>query len=436
MKKEVIKMAGRNGLSIMIIVLCLISFSFASDQLPVSVESRSAVLFEPVTETIVYEKNADEKLPPASLTKIMTLYLLFEALETGEVKTDDLVFVSKNAWQTGGSKMFIEVGSRVPLEEIIRGITVASGNDACVAIAEHLAGSVEAFVNMMNQKAMELGLQNTHFTNPHGLDDPDQFSTARDIAKLASFYIRRFPHSLKYHSLLEFTYNGITQYNRNRLLRRDVAVDGLKTGYVSRGGYHLIATAHKEGTRFIAVVMGAPKPVIRERDCAKLLSYGFKNFALLKPVSNSNPVINIRVLKGLTDTIGLVPEYQPAFLIKKTDIDKIEQKLEIPEKISAPLTKNTRIGSVSFFLDGKVLGTVDLITAQDVPKAPWYRYIFQSIQEVLSPSHLKSNISWITVAKYGIGALGLIILLGIIYSIYSRISRKKTRDYPSRIRYF
>lgn len=394
------------------------------------VDSRSAVLIEPETGTILYEKNADERLPPASLTKIMTLYILFETMEHGGLKPDDLVFISKNAWATGGSRMFLEVGSRVPVRELIKGIAVASGNDACVALAEHLAGSVEAFVSIMNQKAQKMGLQNTHFANPHGLDDPEQYTTAKDMARLASAYIRTFPQALEYHSMLEYTYNGITQYNRNRLLRRDPTVDGIKTGYVSSGGYHLIATAKREGVRFIAVAMGAPKPIVREKDCAELLAFGFRNYTLIDPAKTLGSP-SVKVWKGVVESVKLVPESSQGILVKKSDTGKIETKLDIPEEITAPVKKGTPVGSATFYLDGKELKSVKLITETEVAKAPWYGYFFKSVKRWADLFPQKASPSLLL--KAGIILGGLALISGFIR--YLRAKRRKKR-HPFRIRYF
>ncbi|SFM85506.1 D-alanyl-D-alanine carboxypeptidase family protein [Thermodesulforhabdus norvegica] len=395
-----------------------------------SVESRSAVLIEPETGSIIYESNPDEKLPPASLTKIMTLYILFEAIERGDVKPDDLVFVSKNAWKTGGSRMFLEVGSRVPVRELIKGIAVASGNDACVAIAEHIAGSVEAFVNIMNQKAQKMGLHSTHFVNPHGLDDPEQYTTARDIARLASIYIRTFPQALEYHSMVEYTYNGITQYNRNRLLRRYPNVDGLKTGYVSRGGYHLVATAKRDGLRLIAVVMGAPKPVVRERDCAELLSFGFRSYTLIDPTQKIRP-ISVKVWKGVVDETQIIPEPAERILIRKIDADRVETRLNVPEEITAPVRAGEVVGSATFYLDGKQLSSVNLITKTAIAKAPWYTSILQSIKRKVGLFPREISVS--AVAKAGAVIGGILLLAGFIR--YRTMKRKK-KLYSSRIRYF
>jgi serine-type D-Ala-D-Ala carboxypeptidase (penicillin-binding protein 5/6) len=224
---------------------------------------------------ILYSHNADERLQPASITKILTLYMIDEHLKQNSVALSDPVRISRRAWRTGGSKMFIQAGDEIPLGELIKGIAIVSANDASVAVAEHIAGSVEAFVAMMNRKARELGMRNSRFKNPNGLPAKGQFTTARDMLLLAYKYLRHFPEAIHLHSVQRYTYQNITQCNRNTLLKQYPDADGLKTGWVSRAGYHIIATAKRDNTRLIAVVMGARTPQIRSREAKKLLDMGF-----------------------------------------------------------------------------------------------------------------------------------------------------------------
>jgi D-alanyl-D-alanine carboxypeptidase (penicillin-binding protein 5/6) len=232
---------------------------------------------------VLFEQNADGAIPPASITKILTLYLVYEAMERGELGPNDLVKVSVRAARTGGSRMFLKAGSTVTVEQLIKGMAIFSGNDACVAIAEHISGSVPRFVARMNLKARQLGMSRSYFLNPNGLPAKGQVTTARDIAKLSLAYLRRFPESLSVHSMQSYTYNKVTQSNRNRLLGKCYGVDGIKTGWICASGYHVSATARRQGTRLIAVVLGARSPGIRTVESYKLLEAGFTQLGLPSP---------------------------------------------------------------------------------------------------------------------------------------------------------
>lgn len=236
----------------------------------------SAILMDMATDRILRTRNADAPIQPASITKILTLYLADEAIREGRVQPEDRVKISRKAWRTGGSKMFIEAGSEVPFAELLKGVAVVSANDAAVAVAEHLDGSVESFAERMNQKALELGMNQSAFRNPNGLPAKGQVTTARDMLILARAYLLRFPEALNIHSQQAFTYGNITQPNRNAMLKSHPDVDGLKTGWVSAAGYHIVVTAKRDQTRLIAVVMGAKSSEIRNREAQRLLDEGFE----------------------------------------------------------------------------------------------------------------------------------------------------------------
>lgn len=235
----------------------------------------SAILMDMTTGRVLYSHNADDPLPPASITKVLSLYLADEAIHEGKVRPTDPVKISQKAGRTGGSKMFIQAGSEIPLEDLLKGMAVVSANDASVAVAEYIGGNVERFVEQMNRKARELGMERSFFKNPNGLPARGQFTTARDMMILASHYLRRFPESLDLHSQQYFTYHDITQRNRNSLLQHYPNADGLKTGWIIKSGYHIVATAKRGNTRLIAVVMGAKTPGIRASEAARLLDEGF-----------------------------------------------------------------------------------------------------------------------------------------------------------------
>ncbi len=425
-------------MSLVLTIVLLFGSSEASTPPPVSspvlIESKSAILGEPETESIIYEHNADERIAPASLTKILTLYLVFEALEKGSITLEDEVFISKRAWKTGGSQMFIEVGNKVPLEELIKGIAVASGNDACVALAEHISGTVESFVVLMNQKAQELGLKNSYFTNPHGLDDPEQYSTARDMLKLATSYIKRFPQALQYHSMKEYTFNNIVQYNRNRLLLRDPSIDGLKTGFVAAGGYHLIATAKRDEMRLIAVVMGASKPSVREKDALQLLSYGFRNYTVLHPVKQSESLGHIKVWKGVKDQIPAYPLESKTLFLPREEVGKIKKEIEMANELVAPVRAGEIVGQVKIYKGNELIDSIPIISGDTVEKATLPKRLWHFIVRLFKGSEPPQLPSLYSTAKFvGITILALILALLVLRIVRRRRKKKAVvRRFPRR----
>jgi D-alanyl-D-alanine carboxypeptidase (penicillin-binding protein 5/6) len=259
--------------AILWILLLLPGLSAAGD---LRLTVHSAILMDMTTGRILYTHNADDLLPPASITKVLSLYIADEAIREGKVRPSDPVKISRKAGRTGGSKMFLQAGSEIPLEELLKGMAVVSANDASVAVAEYIGGNVKGFVERMNRKARELGMTRSFFKNPNGLPARGQFTTARDMLILARDYLQRFPESLNLHSQQYYTYRDITQRNQNSLLRNYPDADGLKTGWVLKAGYHIVATAKRGDTRLIAVVMGAKTPAIRAREAEKLLDEGFR----------------------------------------------------------------------------------------------------------------------------------------------------------------
>ncbi|HOS78086.1 MAG TPA: D-alanyl-D-alanine carboxypeptidase family protein [Syntrophales bacterium] len=244
---------------------------------------RAAIVADAATGTILFQKNADELLPPASLTKVLTLYLAFEAVRQGRARWRDPVRISPRAWRMEGSRMFVDVGTDVSLGDLVLGTAIVSANDAALAVAEHLGVTEAAFVAAMNDRAQALGMSRSRFANPNGLPAKGQFTTARDMLKLARAYLSRFPAALTVHARRNFTYNGISQHNRNRLLRQYPGADGVKTGYISESGYHLIATARRGDTRLVAVVLGASTPGVRARETIRLLDEGFARMGVTPP---------------------------------------------------------------------------------------------------------------------------------------------------------
>lgn len=373
---------------------------------PGVVDSRSAILVDVGTGAVLFEQNPDEAIPPASLTKVMTLYLAFRALQQGRIHLPDQVYISRDAWRTGGSRMFVQVGTRVSLEDLINGIAIDSGNDACVAVAEYLSGSVATFVDAMNAEAQKLGMTNTRFLTPDGLPADGQLTTAKDMATLDSAFIQKFPQALKYTSTKEFKFNNIDQYNRNRLLFQYPDIDGLKTGYVEAGGYHLSATAYRNGMRLLAVVMGAPSPSIRAREAIKLLNYGYSNFTMVKPFPKDQPVTKVGIWKGEKNQVELYPVQEASFLILQNQKNLLKWQIEAPDDVAAPVKANQPIGKIVFTVSGKPERTIELVSRENVALAGWFKRSSQAIE-----MHLHS-LSW----KYLSGILGgaaiaLILLL-------------------------
>jgi D-alanyl-D-alanine carboxypeptidase (penicillin-binding protein 5/6) len=338
------------------------------------VNAKAAALLDFNSGQFLLEKNADEKIEPASFTKVMTLYVVQDGLKSGAITLKDMVTISERAWSMGGSQMFIKVGTQEPLDVLLKGIAVVSANDACFAVAEHMSGKVEVFVEVMNRKARELGLTATTFVNVHGLPADGQFTSARDMAILASHYIKDYPQSLSLHCMQEFTYNNITQRNRNGLLRMNVGVDGLKTGYIKTSGYHLLATAQREGRRLIAVVMGAEKPKIRESEALGLLNYGFRNFILKEVLKKGGTVKTIPVKGGRFDTIELIAQDSVVITVPAQEKESIKTTEKIPAHIAAPIKKGAVVGQVSIEQGGKQIRQVNVLAKNDVPRG-WQRYL-------------------------------------------------------------
>lgn len=345
----------------------------------IAINAKSAVLMDQATGQVLIAYNQHHRIPPASFAKILTLYITFDTIKRGKLHLDDEVFISKKAWKTGGSKMFVKVNTKVPVRELIKGIAVVSGNDACVALAEHLYGSTDIFVSVMNETAAKLGMKSSHFMNPHGLPNKQQYTTAHDMALLARQYVQNFPQTLTFHSMQEYTYTGIRQYNRNRLLRKDASVDGLKTGYIAAAGYHLIATAKRRNWRLIAVVMGAKKPAIREKEAQKLLNYGYQNFELLPMFTKGQVLAEIPVWKGARDTISLVAQTGAVMAIPTDYKDSIHQEKNVPVEVLAPVQKGQEIGQAIIRLNTDVIKSVPLVAQYQINRAGFFKALSHSV---------------------------------------------------------
>lgn len=385
-----------------------------------TVNAKSAVLMEGASGQILASQNKDEKIQPASFVKVLTLYVVYDLMRSGKLKLTDEIPISKKAWETGGSKMYVELGSKVVLEELIKGIAVVSGNDACVAVAEHAAGSIETFVQWMNETAGKLGMSNSHFENPHGLPNTLQYTTAHDMATLTQRYITEFPDALKVHSILEYTFSGIRQDNRNTLLRKDPSVDGLKTGFVAESGYHLIATAKREERRLIAVIMGAKNRAIRADAALKLLNYGYHNFAFVSLFQKGQVLYELPVWKGQSNTVRVVPGGEGMIVLPIDQKNKLVHEKTVPEFMVAPIAKQQEIGTYVVKVGSTVIRSIPLVAEVEVPKAGFVKVLWHSLM------YFFGRVKIVTYIVAAVGLLGL-IWLGLILFIRARRPRSSLR---------
>ena len=341
-------------------------------------DAKSALLMDGLTGEILFDQNARLRIAPASFVKVMTLYIVYDALRAGQLKMEDMVTVSETAWRRGyktdSSKMFIKLGDRVRVEDLIKGVAIASGNDACVALAEHLSGSEETFVSKMNEKAKFLGLNDSRFKNSDGLPAEGQYVTAMDMATLSRRYIEDHPEALAIHSMTEFEYNGIRQGNRNTLLAKNIGVDGLKTGHVAESGYHLLATAKREGQRMIAVVMGCEKMSRRGPEAQKLLEYGFRNFSTVEAVKKGTTFGPVKVKRGKLNQVTLVASEDARVTVAKGKEKSVAAIPELPTSIVAPVKKGQVAARLLVQNEGKTVKEVSLLASSDIEKSlipPW-----------------------------------------------------------------
>lgn len=342
--------------------------------------AKSYILVDFNSDRILVENNPDMRVEPASITKLMTAYVVFSELDQGNITLEDLVPVSERAWRTGGSRMFIDPSMQVSLEDLIRGMVIQSGNDASVALAEYVAGSEEAFASLMNHYGEQLGMTDTHFVNSTGLPDPDHYTTARDIAILSAATIRNFPDFYTWYSEKEFTFNGIRQHNRNTLLWRDPAIDGLKTGHTEAAGYCLAASAIQDGMRLVSAVMGASSESSRASESQTLLNFGFRFYETVQLYQAGTELASARVWKGLSDevTLGLM---EPLFVtIPRGRYDELEAQVQIDPELSAPLEAGQLVGTINVQLGEELIASRDLVTLSAVEEAGFFGSSWDSMK--------------------------------------------------------
>ncbi len=341
----------------------------------------SYILIDAATGQVIMEKNADESLPPASLTKIMTAYIVEYEIDNGNLSLDDQVFISEKAWRTQGSKTFVDVNSYVRVEDLLRGIIIQSGNDASVAMAEHIAGSEEAFADLMNQHARRLGMTGSYFENSSGLDDAGQqnMMTARDLATLARVKILQHPTHYSMYAEREFTFNGIRQTNRNTLLFRDNTVDGMKTGWTTPAGYCLVASAVRDGMRLISVVMGTESEEARAVETQKMLSYGFRFFETYKAYEAGQVLDSLRVWSARENTVEVGMADEVLLTIPRGRAGDLVATLNTEQTLRGAIEQGQVLGTVNITLDDQVLYTGNVIAVQGVERAGFFKRLLDAL---------------------------------------------------------
>lgn len=339
----------------------------------------SYILQDYNTGKVLAENNADVKLAPASLTKILTVYVVFKEIKNGHLKLEDKVTISQNAWKTSGSRMFVQVNDQVKVEDLLKGVIIQSGNDASVALAEHVAGNEATFAELMNQHAARLGMANSHFENSDGLPSDGHYTTARDLAIITTALIKEFPEHYPWFSQKEFTYNKITQQNRNMLLSRDESVDGVKTGHTEEAGYCLVASALRNGMRLISVVMGTESMNARANENQTLLNYGFRFFESHRLYEGQKVIQEARIWKGDAEILPLGLTEDLYVTIPRRQYNDLKATVNIDKQIIAPVKAGDKLGAVTVALKGEAITTKDLVALKAVEKGGIFRRLYDSV---------------------------------------------------------
>jgi D-alanyl-D-alanine carboxypeptidase (penicillin-binding protein 5/6) len=350
-------------------LMCFVSLVVAEESFipkPPSLNATNYILIDSVSGRILAESGADERIEPASITKVMTGYVAADQIAKGFVSLEDEVFISEECWRKGGSKMFIREGTRVLLSDLIKGMVIQSGNDASCAIAEHVAVSEEGFVDLMQLYAKELGMENTQFKNVSGWPDPEHFSSARDLALLTKTLIDKFPDHYSLYKEKYFTYNEIKQRNRNSLLWQDETVDGVKTGHTESAGFCLVSSGVRNDTRLIAVTLRSSTEKARLTDNRRLLDYGFRYYRTKRVLETESVLINEQVWGGEDEAVNLSSSEDLFLTLSPRDFPRVEPRIELNDYLQAPIAKGQVVGKVDLILDGDSLASVDLIAMQDV----------------------------------------------------------------------
>ena len=342
--------------------------------------AKSYMLMDAASGEVLVEHNGDERLPPASLTKLMTAYIATLEIQKGQISDNDMVTVSEKAWRTGGSRMFIQVNTQVSVDDLLHGIIIQSGNDASVAMAEHIAGSEEAFADMMNSTAQRLGMSNTHFVNATGLPHPEHYSSANDMAKLARAIIYEDPAHYAIYAQKEFFWNNIKQPNRNLLLWRDKTVDGLKTGHTEEAGYCLVASAVRDNIRLISVVFGTDSEQARAAETQKRLTYGFRFFETRTFYQKGTELAEAQVWKGQQSKLKAGLDQDLTITLPRGQVEKLQAVMSFNGTLTAPIQQGDVVGKVEVKLDDKVVRSTDLVALETVEEGGLFRRFWDSIR--------------------------------------------------------
>ena len=370
----------RRFFAILVLVLACNAVQAAGAPQPPDVDAKAHFLIDMHSESVFAEDGADERVEPASLTKMMTSYVVFSEMARGRFKLADQVLVSEKAWRMKGSRMFIEVGTRVSVEALLMGLIVQSGNDAAVALAEFVAGDESTFADLMNRYAHRLGMSGSHFTNASGLPEPDHYTTAPDMARIAAALIRDFPEYYPWNAVREYEYGGINQRNRNALLFRDESVDGLKTGYTRAAGYCLVASAKRDGMRLIAVVMGAKSSRARARMAQSLLNYGFRFYETRRVYASDEKVADVRVWKGDAKRLALGLVQNLYVTVPRGRYDELNAEMEIATRLVAPVRAGEQQGVLRLALGEELTIERPLVALDDVAEGNLWQKVSDHVR--------------------------------------------------------
>lgn len=349
-----------------------------------NIQAKAYILVDQNSGKTIASIDPESRIEPASLTKIMTGYVVISELRNGTIQMEDEVTISTKAWQMPGSRMFIEVGKKVTVQDLIKGMVIQSGNDASVALAEHVAGSEGVFAELMNRYAQSLGMTDTHYVNATGLPHPDHYTTAKDLATLTKALIEQFPEEYKWYAEKKFTFNGITQYNRNKLLWQDASVDGLKTGHTESAGYCLVTSAEREDMRLISVLLGADSAKQRVQESQKLLNYGFRFFETHKLYEPDQRLNDVRIWEGKQDTLALGLSEALYITIPRGQYKNLVIESSIDPKITAPVQKGQALGKLFISFNNEVLVERPLVALNDMEEGSFFKKIFDQVKQLLN----------------------------------------------------
>jgi D-alanyl-D-alanine carboxypeptidase (penicillin-binding protein 5/6) len=371
-------------LSTLVILFSLLTAFAARAAMPIPKEpevgARGYLVEDFLSGRAIAESNADEPMEPASITKLMSAYVIFKEIRDGNIALEDKVRISEKAWRTQGSRMFVEVNTTVSVADLLKGMIIQSGNDATVALAEHVAGTEEGFAGLMNHHAERLGMNKSHFVNSTGLPDKEHYTTARDIIRISRALIEEFPEYYRWYSEREFTYNSITQYNRNKLLWRDTSVDGLKTGHTESAGYCLVTSAERDGMRLISVVLGTKSEEARADASQSLLNYGFRFFETHKLYDAGSKLTTARIWKGDVENVDLGLDKTLYVTIPRGEYNNLDASLQLHEQIIAPVAQNQPLGQVVVRLNDQLIAEKELVALQAVAEGSfWQRIVDEAL---------------------------------------------------------